>query len=92
MCGSDTACACATTTPATEAATPPDVTRTVYQVAGMTCGGCAGRVSRHLTDVAGVLDVSVDVSSGAVTVTSTSAPDDDTIAAAVTEAGYQLVR
>jgi copper chaperone CopZ len=92
MCGSDTACACATTTPATEPATAPDDTRTVYQVAGMTCGGCAGRVSQQLTDVPGVRDVSVDVATGAVTVTSAAALDDDSVAAAVAAAGYQLVR
>ncbi|GIE36253.1 hypothetical protein Ait01nite_092980 [Actinoplanes italicus] len=91
MCGSDTACACATTTPATEPATAPDDTRTVYQVAGMTCGGCAGRVSKQLTDVPGVRDVSVDVATGAVTVTSAAALDDDSVAAAVAAAGYQLV-
>nr|WP_239082090.1 heavy-metal-associated domain-containing protein [Actinoplanes teichomyceticus] len=58
----------------------------------MTCGGCAGRVSRQLTDLPGVRDVSVDVASGAVTVTSTERLDDDSVAAAVTAAGYQLVR
>ncbi|GAA4959897.1 heavy-metal-associated domain-containing protein [Actinoplanes utahensis] len=91
MCGTETACACATT-PATEAVTPADGTRTVYQVAGMTCGGCAARVSKQLTDVTGVQDVSVDVAAGTVTVTSDAVPDDDSIAAAVTAAGYQLVR
>nr|WP_262384573.1 heavy metal-associated domain-containing protein [Actinoplanes teichomyceticus] len=64
----------------------------MYQIAGMTCGGCAGRVSRQLTDLPGVRDVSVDVASGAVTVTSTERLDDDSVAAAVTAAGYQLVR
>ncbi|GIF10135.1 heavy-metal-associated domain-containing protein [Actinoplanes teichomyceticus] len=91
MCGSDTACTCASS-PTTEPATSPDGTRTVYQIAGMTCGGCAGRVSRQLTDLPGVRDVSVDVASGAVTVTSTERLDDDSVAAAVTAAGYQLVR
>ena len=60
-------------------------------VAGMTCGGCASRVSKHLGMVAGVSDVS-DVASGAVSVTSAAALDTDTVAAAVTSAGYQLVR
>jgi copper chaperone CopZ len=91
MCGSDTACACATTTPATAPATPPDGTRTVYQVAGMTCGGCAGRVSKQLTDVPGVRDVSVDIATGEVAVTSAEKLDDDRVAAAVAAAGYQLV-
>ncbi|WUJ12468.1 heavy-metal-associated domain-containing protein [Actinoplanes sp. NBC_00393] len=64
----------------------------MYQVAGMTCGGCASRVSQQLTDVPGVRDVSVDVVTGAVTVTSAAALDDDSVAAAVAAAGYQLVR
>ena len=37
-------------------------------------------------------DVSVDVATGAVTVTSAAALDDDSVAAAVAAAGYQLVR
>ncbi|GIF09296.1 heavy-metal-associated domain-containing protein [Actinoplanes siamensis] len=91
MCGSDTACACATT-PVTEPSTSVDGTRTVYQVAGMTCGGCAGRVSRQLIEVPGVRDVSIDVATGGVTVTSAETLDDDSVAAAVAAAGYQLVR
>nr|WP_275409517.1 heavy-metal-associated domain-containing protein [Actinoplanes siamensis] len=69
-----------------------DGTRTVYQVAGMTCGGCAGRVSRQLIEVPGVRDVSIDVATGGVTVTSAETLDDDSVAAAVAAAGYQLVR
>jgi copper chaperone CopZ len=91
MCGSDTACACATTT-VTEPSISVDGTRTVYQVAGMTCGGCVGRVSKQLTDIPGVRDVSVDVATGAVTVTSAETLDEDSVAAAVAAAGYQLVR
>jgi copper chaperone len=91
MCGSETACACATTT-TIEPAPEPGGTQTVYQVAGMTCGGCATRVSKHLGDIPGVENVSIDVSTGAVTVTSTAELDDDNVAAAVAEAGYQLIR
>ncbi|RSM62057.1 hypothetical protein DMB66_22960 [Actinoplanes sp. ATCC 53533] len=64
--------------------------RTVYQVAGMTCGGCASRVSKQLAEVPGVRDVNVDLATGAVTVTSSAKLDDDAISAAVTQAGYQL--
>jgi copper chaperone CopZ len=89
MCGSETACACATTT-ATAQAAEPGGTQTVYQVAGMTCGGCAARVSKQLAEVPGVRDVGIDVATGAVTVTSSATLDDRVVAAAVAEAGYQL--
>jgi copper chaperone CopZ len=88
MCTSETGCSCATTT-----ATPVGETaglRTVYQVAGMTCGGCASRVSKQLAEVPGVRDVSIDVATGTVTVTSSTKLDDAAVSAAVTQAGYQL--
>lgn len=91
MCGSKTACACATTTAPVPAAEPSG-TQAVYQVSGMTCGGCATRVSKQLADVPGVHDVGVDLATGAVTVTSSAPLDDSAVAAAVAEAGYQLVR
>jgi copper chaperone CopZ len=89
MCTSENSCACATTTAAPAGET--DGLRTVYQVAGMTCGGCASRVSRQLGEVPGVKDVSIDVATGTVTVTSAGKLDDETIAAAVAQAGYRLV-
>jgi copper chaperone CopZ len=58
----------------------------------MTCGGCASRVSTQIAGIAGVGDVNVDVATGAVTVTSGGDLDDDAVEAAVTEAGYQVVR
>ncbi len=90
MC-SENSCTCSTTT---VTATAADVggLRKSYQVAGMTCGGCASRVSKQLAEVPGVSDVSIDVAAGAVTVTSSAELDDDTVDAAVTRAGYQLVR
>lgn len=61
-----------------------------YTVAGMTCGHCVTAVTEELTQVPGVRDVKVDLSSGAVTVTSDSPLDNATVAAAVDEAGYEL--
>lgn len=55
-------------------------------VTGMTCGGCAGRVSRAVRDVPGVVHAEVDLAAGVVHVTG-SAPA-DAVAAAVGEAGY----
>jgi copper chaperone CopZ len=61
-----------------------------YTVAGMTCGHCVTAVTEELAQVPGVRDVEVDLSSGAVTVTSDSPLDNATVAAAVDEAGYEL--
>jgi copper chaperone CopZ len=63
---------------------------TTYTVTGMTCGHCASSVSEEVREIAGVTDVSVDVPSGGVTVTSSEPLDRDAVKAAVEEAGYQL--
>ncbi|GAA0467188.1 hypothetical protein Aca07nite_71410 [Actinoplanes capillaceus] len=91
MCGTDTACGCSTTTatnstPTTEAGG----VQQVYQVTGMTCDGCASRVSKQLAEIDGVSDVSVDVAAGAVTVISVAPLDTNTVKASVAQAGYQL--
>lgn len=55
-------------------------------VEGMSCGHCAGRVSKAITEVDPSAQVNVDVGTGVVRVTSTATPQQ--LAAAVTEAGY----
>lgn len=65
------------------------VTRT-YTVTGMTCAHCVSAVSSELGSLDGVDDVQVDLGAGAVTVTSEAPLDDDTVRAAVDEAGYEL--
>jgi copper chaperone len=66
-----------------------------YRVAGMTCGHCVSAVIEELSALAGVSDVSVDLSPGAVstvTVAGTQPPTDGQVAAALDEAGdYRLV-
>ncbi|GAB3977908.1 heavy-metal-associated domain-containing protein [Plantactinospora veratri] len=62
-----------------------------YQVKGMTCGHCANAVSTEVGAIPGVTEVSVDVTSGAVTVTSDGPVDTERLRAAVDEAGYELV-
>lgn len=89
MCTSETSCTCATTTAAPAGET--DGLRTVYQVAGMTCGGCASRVSKQVAEVPGVRDVSIDVAAGTVTVISSAVLDDEAVGTAVAQAGYRLV-
>ncbi|GAB19582.1 copper chaperone CopZ [Gordonia effusa NBRC 100432] len=63
-----------------------------YLVTGMTCGHCASSVREEIAEIDGVTGVEVDVQTGAVEISSASALDDDEVANAVTEAGYQLVR
>lgn len=59
------------------------------QVKGMTCGHCANAVTRAVNEVDPKAQVRVDLAAGRVEVeTSASAAD---VAAAVTEAGYEVV-
>jgi copper chaperone CopZ len=66
----------------------------IYQVTGMTCGHCVHAVSSEIGALPGVSDVSVDLDAdgtSAVHVTSTQPLPDETIAAALDEAGdYRL--
>ncbi len=67
------------------------MTTAAYTVSGMTCGHCVGAVSSELGKLPGVRDVQVDLTTGTVTVDSDMPLDDSTVAAAVDEAGYQVV-
>ncbi|MFD0143117.1 MULTISPECIES: heavy-metal-associated domain-containing protein [unclassified Streptomyces] len=64
---------------------------TVYQVKGMTCGHCEGAVSSEISEIAGVSSVKAVASTGHVTVVSRAPLDEETVRAAVDEAGYELV-
>lgn len=61
-----------------------------YTVTGMTCGHCAGAVTKEISALDGVADVQVDIDSGAVTVTSDAPLAEAEVRAAVDEAGYEL--
>jgi copper ion binding protein len=61
-----------------------------YTVTGMTCGHCVSAVTEEISALDGVADVQVDLSSGAVTVTSDAPLSDEAVRAAVDEAGYEL--
>ena len=63
-----------------------------YTVTGMTCSHCVSAVTGELQQLPGVTDVQVDLGSGSVTVTSDQPVDDDAVAAAVDEAGYEVVK
>lgn len=62
-----------------------------FKVPGMTCGHCTSAVESELLKVAGVTAVRVDLDSKGVVVTGDGL-DWSALAAAVDEAGYELVR
>ena len=61
-----------------------------YTVTGMTCSHCVASVTEEVQEIAGVTDVSVDLASGGVRVTSEQPVSDADVRAAVEEAGYRL--
>ncbi len=63
---------------------------TTYTVTGMTCDHCVQAVSGELAALPGVDSVTVDLASGAVTVSSAAPLADADVQAAVDEAGYEL--
>ena len=70
------------------------MTTTTYLVSGMTCGHCVSSVSEEIGKLKGVSGVEIDLVTGGesrVTVTSTANLPDAAVAAAVDEAGYDLV-
>ena len=63
-------------------------------VAGMTCEHCVNAVTQELSAIDGVNNVHIELISGGnspVTILSEDLVDPDLIAAAVDEAGYQVV-
>jgi copper chaperone CopZ len=60
-----------------------------YTVVGMTCGHCRAAVAEEVGAVPGVEAVDVDLQTGALTVTGRGL-DDEAVAAAVAEAGYEV--
>ena len=62
----------------------------VFTVEGMTCGHCVDAVTREVGALLGVASVSVDLASKSLTVVGDAGID--SIAEAVTEAGYTLAR
>lgn len=64
-------------------------TEKVYGVTGMTCEHCRAAVLDEVGALDGVIGLEVDLASGRLAVRGTGV-DDDAVAAAVAEAGYQL--
>jgi copper chaperone len=67
------------------------MTESTFTVVGMTCEHCVASVTEEVTQIPGVTDVAVDLSSGQLTVRSAAPVDDRAVQAAVDEAGYELV-
>lgn len=64
---------------------------TTFTVAGMTCGHCVAAVTEEVGRIEGVTGVEIDLASGAVAVTADRPVDGAAFAAAVDEAGYEVV-
>ncbi|MBE1490585.1 heavy-metal-associated domain-containing protein [Plantactinospora soyae] len=62
-----------------------------YQVKGMTCSHCVDAVSTEVRAIPGVSEVTVDLASGQVTVSSAEPLDVQVLRNAVDEAGYEVV-
>lgn len=65
-------------------------TTTTINVDGMTCGHCVSAVQTEVGKLAGVTDVSVDLTSGQVTIVAGTTPDPAALREAVEEAGYEV--
>lgn len=63
-----------------------------WTVTGMTCDHCVRAVTQEVGAIATVRSVEVDLVGGRLTVDSEAPLDVETVAAAVDEAGYTLVR
>lgn len=70
--------------------TSPDQTQTTYTVAGMTCGHCELSVREEVEALPGVTAARADRATGTLVVTGQA--DEAAVAAAVHEAGYEVVR
>ena len=66
------------------------MTEKTYTVTGMTCDHCVRSVTEEVRALDGVTGVSVDLSTGTVTVASDEEVGVAEVRAAVEEAGYQL--
>jgi copper ion binding protein len=62
-----------------------------FHVAGMSCDHCVRAVTEEMSKLPGVERVDVDLATGEVAVTCDRALGDAEVAAAVDEAGYELV-
>lgn len=67
------------------------MTTTTFGVQGMTCGHCEAAVAREVARIAGVTGVVASAEAATLEVTSDGPVERAAVAAAVAEAGYELV-
>ena len=67
------------------------MTTQTFTVTGMSCDHCVRAVSDEVAKLPGAQDVAVDLASGSLTVASADGLDPARVAAAVDEAGYEVV-
>lgn len=92
MCGADTT---ATGADAASATVSSETNATQdFLVTGMTCGHCVSSVTEELSELDGVESVNIDLNVGGASRVQVSASvplDVETVRAAISEAGYELV-
>ncbi len=82
-----------TTTPSPTATSTGATTETGFDIAGMTCASCVGRVQKALSRVEGVVEVSVNLATETALVShDPDAAGADALEAAVARAGYTATR
>jgi copper ion binding protein len=62
-----------------------------FHVVGMTCSHCVNAVTQEISKLEGVTRVEIDLASGSVTIESNQPVEPASVAAAVDEAGYEVV-
>jgi copper chaperone CopZ len=62
----------------------------LYQVEGMTCGGCASTVKRKLSSIAGVNEVKIDLEEKEVEITSSEAINIDEIKQVLNDTNFTV--
>ena len=67
------------------------MTRTMI-IEGMMCSHCTGRVQKALEGIEGVTDVVMDLESKSAQLKLSAPVADETLRAAVTEAGYEVTQ
>lgn len=71
-------------------ATTASTFTSLYAVSGMTCDHCVQSITTEISNVAGVTHVEVELTTGQVTVTTSTTVDDTAVIAAVEKAGYEV--
>lgn len=69
-----------------------ELTKTVLEIKGMTCGHCVSAVSTELNKIPTVMNVSVNLEQGEATVESSNELDANQLSEAIDEAGFELTR